>query len=237
MTLREALRGLEAARNHLAWADPRDPDAIDAAVYELAAAEARVRQALQEARSFAPAAGQAHTVPPYHARRGGTPSIGDRWQRRRRQQLFGALLVAAVVAYLAAGTVLLFALAYAGQAVQEPEPPRVLVVEREVYPEPGAPFPVVASWYGPGFVGRPTASGETYTGRDMTAAHREWPFGTWVELRHPVTGRTVAVRITDRGPWVEGRDIDLSQAAAEALGITEAGVVTLEARVLEWGGR
>src|SRR5690606_2587874 len=101
------------------------------------------------------------------------------------------------------------------------------------------------SWYGPGFYGRPTASGAIYTGDEYTAAHRSWPFGTWVRLRNPANGREVAVQITDRGPYDPRclpnlcphptRSLDLSRAAAEALGITEQGVADLEARVLVWG--
>ena len=97
-------------------------------------------------------------------------------------------------------------------------------------------IPAVASWYGPGFYGRPTASGETYTGREMTAAHRTMPFGTVLLVMYPETGRSVQVRINDRGPYVEGRDLDLSEAAAEALGMISAGVARVVYRVLRWGG-
>ncbi|HEY8552826.1 MAG TPA: septal ring lytic transglycosylase RlpA family protein [Thermaerobacter sp.] len=93
----------------------------------------------------------------------------------------------------------------------------------------------VASWYGPGFYGRPTASGETFTGREMTAAHRTLPFGTVLLVRYPETGRSVQVRINDRGPYVEGRDLDLSEAAAEALGMISAGVARVVYRVVRWG--
>lgn len=95
---------------------------------------------------------------------------------------------------------------------------------------------VVASWYGPGFYGRPTASGEIFTGREMTAAHRTMPFGTLLLVRYPATGRTVQVRINDRGPFVRGRDLDLSEAAAESLGMIAAGVARVQTRVLRWGG-
>ncbi|HEX6971531.1 MAG TPA: septal ring lytic transglycosylase RlpA family protein, partial [Limnochordia bacterium] len=98
---------------------------------------------------------------------------------------------------------------------------------------------------GPGFYGRPTASGAIYTGDEFTAAHRSWPFGTWVRLRNPANGREVVVQITDRGPYDPRclprlcphptRELDLSRAAAEALGIVEQGVADLEARVLVWG--
>lgn len=101
----------------------------------------------------------------------------------------------------------------------------------------GAPWhDAVASWYGPGFYGRPTASGEIFTGRDFTAAHRSLPFGTILIVHYPATGRTVRVRINDRGPFVEGRDLDLSEAAAEALGMISAGVARVRYQIVEQGG-
>ncbi|PZN08037.1 MAG: hypothetical protein DIU76_03480 [Bacillota bacterium] len=93
----------------------------------------------------------------------------------------------------------------------------------------------MASWYGPGFYGRPTASGEIFTGRELTAAHRTLPFGTVLLVRYPETGRSVQVRINDRGPYVEGRDLDLSEAAAEALGMIAVGVAPVVYRVVRWG--
>ena len=81
-----------------------------------------------------------------------------------------------------------------------------------------------ASWYGPRFHGRRTASGERYDMRGFTAAHRSLPFGTMVRVRSLVDGREVVVRITDRGPSNEGRVIDLSRAAAQALGMLGLGV-------------
>jgi rare lipoprotein A len=88
-----------------------------------------------------------------------------------------------------------------------------------------------ASWYGPNFVGRPTASGETFDPRMLTAAHRTLPFGTRVRVTHLDNGRSVTVRINDRGPFAHGRIIDLSRAAAEAIGLIEQGLgrVRLEA--------
>lgn len=74
-----------------------------------------------------------------------------------------------------------------------------------------------ASWYGPGFHGRRTASGERYDMHALTAAHRTLPFGTLVRVHSLVNGREVEVRITDRGPYSHGRIIDLSRAAAQAL--------------------
>lgn len=80
-----------------------------------------------------------------------------------------------------------------------------------------------ASWYGPGFHGRLTASGERFNQEDMTAAHKTLPFGTRVLVRVPRTGREVVVRINDRGPYAKGRIIDLSSAAANAIGLKARG--------------
>jgi rare lipoprotein A len=87
-----------------------------------------------------------------------------------------------------------------------------------------------ASWYGPGFAGNRTANGEIYDPRTITAAHRSLPFGTHVRVTNLRNGRTVVVRINDRGPFVAGRVIDLSEAAAERIGMRAAGLapVTLE---------
>ena len=82
-----------------------------------------------------------------------------------------------------------------------------------------------ASWYGPGFHGRRTASGETFNTNDLTAAHRTLPFGTRVRVVNKKTGRSVVVRINDRGPYAHGRVIDLSKASAQAIGISGVGAV------------
>lgn len=82
----------------------------------------------------------------------------------------------------------------------------------------------VASWYGPGFQGRPTANGEIYDQNALTAAHRTLPFGTKVMVTNLRTGNMVLVRINDRGPFIEGRTIDLSRNAAAVLGMISAGV-------------
>lgn len=76
-----------------------------------------------------------------------------------------------------------------------------------------------ASWYGPGFHGKRTASGERFNTNAMTAAHRSLPFGTRVRVTNSRTGRSVVVRINDRGPFHGGRAIDLSHAAARAIGM------------------
>jgi len=82
-----------------------------------------------------------------------------------------------------------------------------------------------ASWYGPGFHGKRTASGERFDTNDMTAAHRTLPFGTKVRVVNKKTGKSVVVRINDRGPYAHGRVIDLSRASAQAIGISGVGAV------------
>ncbi len=84
----------------------------------------------------------------------------------------------------------------------------------------------IASWYGGKFHGRKTASGETYNQNALTAAHRTLPFGTRVRVTG-ANGKSVVVRINDRGPFVGGRVIDLSRAAANSLGINGLGRVKI----------
>jgi rare lipoprotein A len=83
----------------------------------------------------------------------------------------------------------------------------------------------VASWYGPGFAGRRTASGEVFNPGALTCAHKTLPFGTRLLIRNPDTGRSVWVRVNDRGPYAGGRQLDLSQGAAEAIGLAGVGQV------------
>jgi len=85
----------------------------------------------------------------------------------------------------------------------------------------------IASWYGHPYHGRRTASGEIYNMHDFTAAHRTLPFDTRVKVCNLENGKEVVVRINDRGPFVEGRVIDLSFAAAQALSITGVAQVRL----------
>lgn len=105
------------------------------------------------------------------------------------------------------------------------------------YPQPEAPkspSPVqifqrgLASWYGPRFHGRRTASGDRYNMYAYTAAHRTLPFGTLVKVTNLRNGRSVTVRITDRGPYIRGRVIDLSYSASRVLRIDGVTTVTLE---------
>jgi rare lipoprotein A (peptidoglycan hydrolase) len=81
-----------------------------------------------------------------------------------------------------------------------------------------------ASWYGPGFQGRRTASGERFNTNDLTAAHPTLPLGTQVVVTNLETGKSVRVRVNDRGPYVRGRKIDLSRAAARKIGMTRKGM-------------
>lgn len=85
-----------------------------------------------------------------------------------------------------------------------------------------------ASWYGPGFHGRRTASGARYNMYAMTAAHRRLPFGTLVRVTNRRNNRSCIVKITDRGPFAHGRIIDLSKSAAQAIGMSGVAKVTLE---------
>ena len=82
----------------------------------------------------------------------------------------------------------------------------------------------VASWYGPGFAGRPTSTGESYNPEGLTAASKTLPLGSHVRVTNPDTGRSVVVRINDRGPYVHGRSLDLSHGAAAKIGLTGKGV-------------
>ena len=91
---------------------------------------------------------------------------------------------------------------------------------------------VVASWYGRSYHGRPMANGEFYNMYADTIAHRDLPFGTRVELENPETGERVRAVVKDRGPFVEGRDVDLSYGLARKLSLVEKGVGTLRMKVL-----
>jgi rare lipoprotein A len=95
----------------------------------------------------------------------------------------------------------------------------------------------LASWYGGKFQGRRTASGEIFDTRQLTAAHKSLPFGTWVLVTNLENGRSVTVRINDRGPFVAGRVIDLSLAAASAIGLAGRGVAAVRLEVLPAGGQ
>src|SRR5919107_6114039 len=116
-------------------------------------------------------------------------------------------------AMLVAGTIAAFAAAHAKDAEAEP---------------------LVSSWYGSELEGSATASGEPYRPDGRTAAHRSLPLGT--ELLVSYGGRQTVVRVNDRGPHVGGRDLDISRAAAEDVGLTVAGADTVDVRVLDGSG-
>lgn len=94
---------------------------------------------------------------------------------------------------------------------------------------------MVASWYGPGFHGRLTANGETYNQMALTAAHKELPFGTFLRITNQKNGKSAVVRINDRGPYIEGRDLDLSKGTAIALGMVQRGVIKVKVEEISLG--
>ncbi|MEM6425338.1 MAG: septal ring lytic transglycosylase RlpA family protein [Cyanobacteria bacterium P01_D01_bin.128] len=117
------------------------------------------------------------------------------------------------------------------------EPPLTEIINQ---PEPEVPAVQVrasmsgnASWYGPGFHGRRSASGEVFNQNALTAAHRTLPFGTQVRVTNLATSAQVVVRINDRGPFSHGRIIDLSAAAAREIGLYRMGVAPVQIEVLE----
>jgi rare lipoprotein A len=89
-----------------------------------------------------------------------------------------------------------------------------------------------ASWYGPGFDGNLTANGERFNQNDLTAAHPSLPFGTKIRVTNQYNGRSVVVRVNDRGPYAGGRIIDLSAGSADAIGLTSSGVAPVALEVL-----
>lgn len=92
---------------------------------------------------------------------------------------------------------------------------------------------VKASWYGGSHHGGPTASGEKFNQNALTAAHRTFPFNTRVRVTNPANGKSVVVRINDRGPFTGGREIDLSYAAAKQIGILTQGVAKVKLEKLQ----
>lgn len=93
-----------------------------------------------------------------------------------------------------------------------------------------------ASWYGPRFHGRLTANGEIYDQNALTVAHKSFSFGTLLRITNIKTNKSIIVRVNDRGPYIPGRQMDLSKAAAEELGVIYSGVKELKVGeiVLDW---
>jgi rare lipoprotein A len=140
------------------------------------------------------------------------------------------------------GALMLMSLALVASCnTQQPPPPPQPVPAVAPPPPPLPPPPApqtstkrpraaVVSFQGNESAGRPTASGEPYDPDDLTAASKTYPIGSRVEVTNPKNGKSVIVRINDRGPHVRGRSLDLSKAAAEELGITDKGVAHLKIR-------
>jgi rare lipoprotein A len=124
------------------------------------------------------------------------------------------------------------AIAFTLAPVLETDEPAHAQRAQPVYVQQGA-----ASWYGPGFHGRKTASGERFDQHELTAAHKKLPLGTKATVTNLKNGKTVEVEINDRGPYVGGRILDLSKAAAERLGMRHAGTTRVRLVVTEeqWG--
>jgi rare lipoprotein A (peptidoglycan hydrolase) len=127
------------------------------------------------------------------------------------------------------------AAAFAAASQQEEDTGSMSLMGSSVLSSPGPPDGLrpsgvvlrgVASWYGPGFQGNHTANGETYNMYGLTAAHKSLPFNTWLKVTY--NGRSVFVRINDRGPYVGSRILDLSLAGAQSVGLSGVGYVTAE---------
>ena len=116
---------------------------------------------------------------------------------------------------------------------------QALPVHRSATPSPAVPTKLMqviqgaASWYGPGFYGRTTASGERLRKGTLTAAHRTLPFGTRVRVTNLENGRSVVVRINDRGPFSRHRVIDLAHGAASELRMMRSGEVPVRLEIME----
>jgi len=95
-------------------------------------------------------------------------------------------------------------------------------------PPPGTVYRAVASWYGPGFDGRRTASGDIFDQDALTAAHRTYPFGTKLRITNPKNGKSCEITVNDRGPFIKGVDIDISRGASRAIGCLSTRPVLLE---------
>jgi rare lipoprotein A len=125
---------------------------------------------------------------------------------------------------IVAGLGLLLA-ALAGSCATAHRPPPTATPAREEVGE--------ASWYGPDFHGKITANGERYNMLGLTAAHRTLPFNTLLRVTNLANQRSIVVRVNDRGPFLKGRILDLSYAAARALGANRSGVIRVRIRVVD----
>lgn len=107
--------------------------------------------------------------------------------------------------------------------------------ERYARPSQGTTQRGMASWYGADFHGKPTASGEIYDMHQLSAAHKELPLHTVIDVKNLDNGRTLRVQVNDRGPYIRGRILDLSYGAARKLGMVEVGLARVEIRVVKVG--
>jgi rare lipoprotein A len=147
--------------------------------------------------------------------------------RRRRTFPKGWLTAAIVVALALTGC-------HKKKPKTTPQAPQPHVASTRAVPAPvGSVEEGLASWYGPPYHGRQAADGEIYDMEKMTAAHRTLPFQTWVRVTNLSNGLIVEVRITDRGPFVEGRIIDLSKAAARQIQLLGPGVGSVRLEVIK----
>lgn len=115
--------------------------------------------------------------------------------------------------------------------------PSMMLSQTSQQPEPLNVYYGKASYYDEYFNGRRTANGEIFSHTLLTAAHPTWPFNTKVRITNLANNNTVVVRINDRGPFIKGRQIDLSKQAAKVLGFLKSGVVEVKMEVLKWGIR
>ena len=154
----------------------------------------------------------------------------ERWQRSPTLAL-GRLSMKSLPLFVVALTVIQGCSTISGKVTSLPSP-------EILSPPKGTTVHIGnASWYGPGFHGRTTASGSAFDETKMTAAHRTLPFGSKAKVTNLSTGKSVEVEINDRGPYVGNRVMDLSERAAALLGITKTGLgqVVIRARLAQAG--
>ncbi len=149
-------------------------------------------------------------------------SVSGKITRQNIRSFFALLVVVAMLTGLDACST---SYPSVGEVVPAEKP--IIVRPVSVPPAP-RPRQEIASWYGPGFNGHITSTGERYNENAMTAASKTLPLGSRVRVTNPENGRSVEVRINDRGPHKRGRTLDLSKRAAEKLGIAKKGVARVE---------
>jgi rare lipoprotein A len=133
---------------------------------------------------------------------------------------------------MAAGWLPTFCLCACAARPAAPAPAAVRLLIAQPFQPIVTPTPIghllKVSWYGPGLAGRKTSSGERFNPRALTAASKTLPIGSVISVTNPRTGKSVKVRINDRGPFVPRRSLDLSRRAAEKIGIIREGVAAVK---------